>query len=78
VKTNPGVHLALFFTVVIWASTFSSVNLAGWFNVIYLGFMASALAYLLWNKALATTSTVTAERIYTFCPSSPELLRRYF
>lgn len=37
-----------------------SVNTWGWINVFYLGLLASALAYLLWNKALTVISTVTA------------------
>lgn len=36
------------------------VNTWGWINVFYLGLLASALAYLLWNKALTVVSTVTA------------------
>lgn len=49
--------LLLFPLMLFESPQFSSVNLAGWLNIIYLGFMASALAYLLWNKALAATST---------------------
>lgn len=37
-----------------------SVNTWGWINVFYLGLLASALAYLLWNRALTVVSTVTA------------------
>ncbi|MDH7479721.1 MAG: EamA family transporter [Syntrophomonadaceae bacterium] len=38
----------------------AAVDSWGWLNVFYLGLLASALAYLLWNRALTGVSAVTA------------------
>lgn len=37
-----------------------AVTLSGWLNILYLGFFASALTYLIWNLALTRVSAVTA------------------
>ena len=52
--------LLLFPCMLFESPQFGPVNLAGWLNVVYLGLVASALAYLLWNKALVATSIITA------------------
>ncbi|HUW63671.1 MAG TPA: DMT family transporter [Spirochaetia bacterium] len=39
---------------------FGAVTLSGWLNILYLGFFASALTYLIWNLALTRVSAVTA------------------
>ena len=39
---------------------FGAVTLSGWLNILYLGFAASALTYLIWNLALTRVSAVTA------------------
>lgn len=46
--------------VIYEAPHLTDINMWGWANVLYLGLLASALAYLLWNKALNKVSTVTA------------------
>ena len=39
---------------------FTAVTLSGWLNIVYLGLLASALAYLIWNLALTRVPAVTA------------------
>lgn len=38
----------------------SAINLSGWLSILYLGLLASALAYLIWNTVLTRVAAVTA------------------
>jgi len=38
----------------------AAINLTGWLNILYLGVLASCLAYLIWNIALSRVAAVTA------------------
>lgn len=46
--------------VFLEAPDLGAINAWGWLHIIYLGLMASALAYLLWNRGLTVVSTATA------------------
>ena len=48
--------LALLEFPVNWAA----IDMSGWLNVLYLGLLASALAYLIWNTVLTRVTAVTA------------------
>jgi len=48
------------FSIMEFPVDITSVNWAGWLNILYLGLLASALGNLIWNAALDKISPVTA------------------
>lgn len=71
----------LFLAPLMWLE--APLNLAGvspaaWLNIAYLGFMASALAYLLWNSALSRTPVVTAGAYLYLIPVFTAIIAAFY
>lgn len=56
----------------------STIDIWGWTNILYLGLLASAMAYLLWNKALTVVSTVTAGAYLYLMPVLAAIIAFFF
>lgn len=76
--TTVGGTIFLFPPAFYEAPNLANINLWGWFNIFYLGLLASALAYFLWNKALTKVPTITAGAYLYFLPVLAALIAFLF
>lgn len=66
--TTIGGTLFLFPLAFYEVPSLGKISIWGWVNIFYLGLLASALAYFLWNKALTKVPTITAGAYLYFLP----------
>lgn len=76
--TFAGTIFLLPFAMLEFPVNIRAINLWGWINIFYLGLVASALAYLLWNTSLTKVATATAAAYIYLIPVVTALLAAVF